>query len=138
MLWDRTFTTPFQNFPSFFLGSPPPPNNVGLVAGTFTIWVRRPLETDPFHRLSARASANDQLVLTSEGTAPQTGLSDIGLANRAVRYLEVSLNRLEPGDCENRTGQIGGGPGGSGYDGCDTVKKEGILGGVGEPNPGQQ
>jgi hypothetical protein len=77
-------------------------------------------------------------VLTAEGTAPQTGFSALGLANRAVRYLEVTLDRIEPGDCENRAGQIGGGPTGSGFDNCDTVKKEGILGGVGEPNPGQQ
>ena len=51
--------------------------------------------------------------------------------------LEVVLQKIEPGDCENRSGQQGGGPSGSGYDRCDTVKDTGILGGVTEINPGQ-
>jgi hypothetical protein len=109
------------------------------VDGTFTIWVRRPLERDPLDpNIVMERAANDRLILTAEGTAPSTGVSAIGMTNRAVRYLEVTLDRQEPGDCENRTGQIGGGPSGSGYDGCDTVKKEGILGGVQEPGAGTQ
>ena len=139
VLWDRTFTTPFQNFPSFFFGAVPPLGDAGVMAGSFTIWVRRPLEPNPLSPgMLQERQQNDRLVLTAEGTAPQTGFSALGLTNRAVRYLEVTLDRLEPGDCENRGGQIGGGPTGSGFDRCDTVKKEGILGGVGEPNPGQQ
>lgn len=136
VLWDRTFTTPFQNFPSFFLGAVPA--NVGRVAGTFTIWVRRPLERDVATGLLGERDENDRVVLTAEGTAPATGLSALGLTNRAVRYLEVALDRIEPGDCENRSGQIGGGPTGSGFDSCDTVKEGGILGGANEINPNQQ
>lgn len=135
VLWDPTFTTPFQNFPSFFRGPVGP--NIGVVAGTFTVWVRRALERDAGGVLGEH-DENDQVVLTAEGTAPATGVSALGLTNRAVRYLEVTLNRIEPGDCENRSGQIGGSPTGSGFDQCDTVKPEGILGGALEPNPGQQ
>jgi hypothetical protein len=133
VLWDKTFTTPFQNFPSFFRTGAGP--DVGLVAGTFTIWVRRPLERLPSGLLQER-TANDRLLLTAEGTAPQTGTSDLGLTNRAVRYLEVALDRIEPSDCENRSGQIGGGPTGSGYDRCAAVTGAGILGGVDEELPG--
>lgn len=135
VLWDPTFTTPFQNFPSFFRGPVGP--NVGVVAGSFTIWVRRPLERDALGVLGER-DENDRVVLTAEGTAPASGLSALGLTNRAVRYLEVTLQRVEPGDCENRGGQIGGSPTGSGFDQCDSVKPEGILGGATEKLPGQQ
>jgi hypothetical protein len=134
VLWDKTFTNPFQNFPSFFLDAAAP--GVGVVNGTFTVWARRPLEW--IAGVYQERPTNDRVILTVEGTAPASGTSDFALTNRAVRMMEVTLERLEPGDCENRGGQIGGGPTGSGFDQCDTVKKEGILGGVGEPNPGQQ
>jgi hypothetical protein len=136
VLWDKTFTTPFQNFPSFFLGAAAP--GVGFVSGSFTVWARRPLERDAAGNLVERPG-NDQLVLTVEGTAPAAGLSTVAVANRAVRYIEVLLDRLEPGDCENRTGQIGAGPSGANFDQCDPITAGGILGGVGvtEEMPGQ-
>jgi hypothetical protein len=136
VLWDPTFTTPFQNFQSFFLGTVAP--DVGQVSGTFTIWARRPLQRDETTSVVSERQANDRVVLTVEGTAPASGVSAFALANRAVRYLEVTLDWVAPGDCENRTGQIGGGPTGAGFDQCDSVKPEGILGGATEPNPGQQ
>ena len=98
---------------------------------------RRPLERDAGGNLIER-QANDRLILTVEGTAPASGPSDFALANRAVRYLEVMLDRLEPSDCENRGGQIGAGPTGSGFDQCDPVTAEAILGGATEVLPGQQ
>ena len=78
------------------------------------------------------------MILTAEGTAPASGISAFALGNRAVRYLEATLRRIDPSDCENRSGQVGAGATGSGFDQCDPVRKEGILGGVGEPQPGQQ
>ena len=136
VLWDKTFTTPFQNFPSFFLNAAAP--GVGFVNGSFTVWARRPLERDGAGNLIER-QANDRLVLTVEGTAPAAGLSTFSVANRAVRYIEVLLDRLEPTDCENRTGQIGAGASGANFDQCDPVTAGGILGGVGvtEELPGQ-
>jgi hypothetical protein len=109
------------------------------INGTFTLWVRRPLITDAS---GSYDNPDDlRLILTSEGTAPfQQGASTTGYAtaNRAVRYLEVQLQRVEAGDCENRTAQAGSGPAGSGFDQCDPVRAAGIglPGGppVGEPN----
>lgn len=134
VLWDKTFTTPFQNFPSFFIGAVAP--GVGFVNGSFTVWARRPLERDGTGNLIEH-QADDRVVLTVEGTAPSSGTSDFAVANRAVRYLEVMLDRIEPSDCENRSGQIGAGPSGAGFDQCDPVDAGAILGGADEPNPGQ-
>jgi hypothetical protein len=136
VLWDPTFTTPFQNFPSFFIGTVAP--GVGILSGTFTVWVRRPLERNTTTGKLDESSSDLAVVITVEGTAPASGTSNFALANRAVRFLEVTLNRIEPSDCENRGGQIGGGPSGSGFDQCNPVSKEAILGGVGEPGAGQQ
>lgn len=134
VLWDKTFTTPFQNFPSFFIGAVAP--GVGFVNGSFTVWARRPLERDAGGNLIERV-ANDRLILTVEGTAPASGPSAFSVANRAVRYLEIMLDRIEPSDCENRSGQIGAGPSGANFDQCDPVDAGAILGGATEPNPGQ-
>jgi hypothetical protein len=130
VLDDVNFAVPFENV-STFLGQ--------SLNGNFTIWIRRPykiteppplgpdppqLEDDP---------RNDRLVLTSEGIAPFTGLSAVttfGQANRAMRILEVTLQRIAPGDCENRTSQTGSGPLGAGFDQCDPIREQGILGGV--------
>jgi hypothetical protein len=42
----------------------------------------------------------------------------------------VTLQRIAPGDCENRTSQVGSGPLGAGFDQCDPIQSQGILGGV--------
>jgi hypothetical protein len=125
VLDDINFAVPFENV-STFLGQ--------TLAGNFTIWIRRPyvlsagdppyLEDEP---------RNDRLILTAEGVAPFTGLSAttaFGQANRARRILEVTLQRIAPGDCENRTSQVGSGPLGAGFDQCDPIQSQGILGGV--------
>ncbi len=136
VLDDPTYAFPYQNMTNFLLDQTG--QQMG-VAGAFTVWVRRPLLADDNGQYNDD-TANNVLVLTAEGIAPYTGtsgLSDFGRTNRAVRLLEVVLQKVEPGDCENRTGQQGGGPAGSGYDRCDTVKATGILGGVAEINQGQ-
>jgi hypothetical protein len=136
VLDDPTYAFPYQNTTNFLL------DNTGAqmgVAGAFTVWVRRPLQADDNGAYNDE-TANNTLVLTAEGIAPFTGASGtdvFGRTNRAVRMLEVVLQKVEPGDCENRTGQQGGGPAGAGYDRCDTVKASGILGGVNEINQGQ-
>jgi Tfp pilus assembly protein PilX len=125
VLDDINFAVPFENV-STFLGQ--------TLAGNFTIWIRRPYTLSaanpPFLEDDAR---NDKLILTAEGVAPFTGLSAVtafGQANRARRILEVTLQRIAPGDCENRTAQAGNGPLGAGFDQCDPVQSQGILGGV--------
>ena len=122
VLDDINFAVPFENV-STFLGQ--------TIAGNFTIWIRRPYTISaapgpsgaPFLEDEPR---NDRLILTSEGVAPFTGLSAVtafGQANRARRILEVTLQRI-------RTAQAGSGPLGAGFDQCDPVQSQGILGGV--------
>jgi type IV pilus assembly PilX-like protein len=128
VLDDVNFAEPFENV-STFLGQ-------GL-NGNFTIWVRRPYVLSPPGNppipVLEDDARNDRLVLTSEGIAPFTGKSAVsafGQANRAMRILEVTLQRIAPGDCENRTSQAGSGPLGAGFDQCDPIRAQGILGGV--------
>ena len=128
VLDDVNFAVPFENV-STFLGQ--------TLNGNFTIWLRRPYVLSPpgnppvpYLEDDAR---NDRLVLTAEGIAPFTGASattTFGRANRAMRLLEVTLQRIAPGDCENRTAQTGSGPLGAGFDQCDPIRQQGILGGV--------
>jgi hypothetical protein len=128
VLDDVNFAEPFENV-STFLGQ--------SLNGNFTIWVRRPYVLSPpgnppipYLEDDAR---NDRLVLTAQGIAPFTGKSattTFGQANRAMRLLEVTLQRIAPGDCENRTSQTGSGPLGAGFDQCDPIRQQGILGGV--------
>lgn len=117
---DPTQPHPFQNVSEVLSRS---------LNGTFTIWLRRPLI------LQAGASNNDpatyiedatnlSLILTAEGTAPftQTETSDYAMVNRAVRYLEIQLNKTSSGnECDTRGGQVGGGAGGTGFDQCHTL-----------------
>jgi hypothetical protein len=137
VLDDPTYAFPYQNMTSFLLDGAS--NQLG-VAGAFTLWVRRPLLADN-NGAVADDPGNNALVLTAEGVAPfrgaGTGAGDAAFRqrNRAVRYLEVTLQRIVPGDCENRSGQAGAGPTGSGYDQCDTINPSTILGGVTEPTP---
>ena len=125
VLDDLNFAVPFENV-STFLGQ--------SLNGNFTIWIRRPyalsVANPPYLTDDQR---NDRLILTSEGIAPFTGLTAqtvFGQANRAKRILEVTLRRIAPGDCENRTAQVGSGPLGAGFDQCDPIQSQGILGGV--------
>lgn len=128
VLDDINFVEPFENV-SNFLGQ--------RLNGNFTIWIRRPTKlTDPGNPDPPQLEddpRNDRLVLTSEGVAPFTGKSAVtafGQANRAMRILEVTLQRIAPGDCENRSSQTGSGPLGAGFDQCDPIRQQGILGGV--------
>lgn len=125
VLDDFNFAVPFENVTTF-LGQ--------TLNGNFTLWVRRPyvLSDDSPPHLEDDVR-NDRLILTSEGIAPFTGLSAVsafGQANRAMRILEVTLQRIAPGDCENRTSQVGSGPLGAGFDQCDPIREQGILGGA--------
>ena len=123
VLDDPTYAFPYQNMTNFLLDASG--QQMG-VAGAFTVWVRRALLADDTGAYNDNPD-NTVLVLTAEGVAPYTGASgtsDFGQTNRAVRLLEVVLQKVEPGDCENRSGQQGGGPSGSGYDRCDTVKDD--------------
>jgi hypothetical protein len=128
VLDDINFAVPFENV-STFLGS--------SLNGNFTIWIRRPYTLSaanpPYLEDDTR---NDRLILTAEGVAPYKGFttqnaaSAFAQANQARRILEVTLQRIAPGDCENRTAQTGSGPLGAGFDQCDPIQSQGILGGV--------
>ena len=120
-----SMTVPFQNI-SDSLGQ--------QLGGAFTAWVRRPVVYD------AQARESDEkldsiLILTVEGVAPYTGVqSGLSFAqrNRAVRYLEVELQKVDPADCENDfTGQTGMGALGANYDPCYAVTEEGVGRGTG-------
>jgi Tfp pilus assembly protein PilX len=129
VLDDINFAVPFENV-STFLGS--------SLNGNFTIWIRRPYKiTDPPAAPGLEDDPrNDRLVLTSEGIAPYKAFttanaaSAFAQANQARRIMEVTLQRIAPGDCENRTAQTGSGPLGAGFDQCDPIQAQGILGGV--------
>jgi hypothetical protein len=113
------FTVPFQNT-STMEGQ--------TLNGTFTIWVRRRTEFDKVggsDRVIDR-SEPDRIVMTVEGTAPATGTTAAVLSTRAIRYIEVELQKTDPGECENYTGQQGSGPGGTGYDPCSFVQAGGV------------
>lgn len=101
--------------------------------GAFTLWVRRQLISDPNGYIDS--TANDVLVLTSEGVAPFDGGSAntvFGQTNRAVRVLEFVIGRQpnNQGLCGTRGGQAGGGPDGAGFSGCDPITSEGVASGV--------
>jgi Tfp pilus assembly protein PilX len=125
VLDDMNFAEPFENVTTF-LGQ--------TLNGSFTLWIRRPYvlsATNPPYLTDE--TRNDRLILTAEGIAPYTGsnaASTFGQANRAMRILEVSLQRIAPGDCENRTSQAGSGPLGHGFDQCDPIQDEGVVGGA--------
>ena len=125
VLDDVNFVEPFENVTTF-LGQ--------TLNGSFTLWIRRPYvlsATDP--PFLEDETRNDRLILTAEGIAPYSGAnaaSAFGQANRAMRILEVSLQRIAPGDCENRTSQVGSGPLGHGFDQCDPIQDQGVVGGA--------
>jgi hypothetical protein len=103
------------------------------VNGAFTLWVRRRLISDPGGFVDS--TANDELVIVSEGVAPFTGeqaASAFGVANRSVRVLEFTLGRQpsNQGQCGTRGGQAGGGPDGANFSGCDAVTQAGVTAGL--------
>ena len=72
------------------------------------------------------------LVIPVEYTAKATLLphesSRSGLFSAALAYMDVTLTRVDPADCENYTGQSGMGPGGANYDPCHAVETQGVPG----------
>jgi hypothetical protein len=141
VLDDPTQPFPFQNS-SQFLGE--------TLNGTFTLWVRRPIEVGPDVDADGIQDYRDkavdtELVLTAEGTAPYgqaLALSQIASSKRAVRYLEVALTRQDPAGCGSsggdRASQVGSSPTNVGFDNCDPINARGILGGVTEPDEGAE
>jgi len=113
------------------------------LAGSFTLWIRRKVMANDDGTVQDY-DKDDQLVLTSEGTAPFVGAAaatDFAFRRRAVRVLEAELSKIDPNDCENRGGQAGNSPTGSGYDPCYAVNAGGLPTGTGavatEVNTGQ-
>jgi len=95
--------------------------------GSFTLWVRRPLNFRADTKLDDYSLDSDNLVLVSEGVAPFTEgniSSSFGAANRAVQVIEVTLFRTTTttaSTCGFRSGQVGGSPLGAGFGGCDAL-----------------
>jgi len=111
--------------------------------GSFTLWIRRKVIANDDGTVQDYTK-DDQLVITSEGTAPFVGAAaatDFAFRRRAVRVLETELSKVDPNDCENRGGQAGNSPTGSGYDPCYAVNAAGLPTGTGvvatEVNAGQ-
>jgi hypothetical protein len=104
---------PYQNI-STILGK--------TLNGSFTIWVKRPLVVNATGITDN--PANDQLIMTVEGSAPYSGAisGSTGLAfartNKAVRLLETTITSAEPQECGGGQGQKGLGSGGSGFNSC--------------------
>jgi Tfp pilus assembly protein PilX len=95
--------------------------------GAFTLWIRRPLDFRADAQLDDYGLDNNNMVLVSEGIAPFTGgniTTVFGTTNRAVQLIEVSLaraNTVSAGNCGSRSGQVGGGPLGAGFGGCEAI-----------------
>jgi hypothetical protein len=122
------FASPFQNTSSFLGQS---------LNGSFTIWVRRPIENTAGNPPGSDAGPMldhadpNRIEMTVEGTAPTGGATTVALTNRAVRYVTVLIDKVDPSGCENYTGQQGSGPSGAGYDPCSRVDSRGIRGTTG-------
>jgi len=117
-----SFAAPMQNA-SVFFGQ--------QLNGTFTLWIRRALE--PETGGDDLQDSLTRIILTAEGTAPYLGSQQ--LANRAVRFLTVEVERTEPSECGDYAGQGGSGATGSGYT-CESgeLGAEGLAGwGSGTP-----
>lgn len=117
VLDDSKAAYPFQNS-SEALGQ--------TLNGTFTLWIRRPIDLDESAGTRAESADDSKLVLTAEGTAPfkqGSATSTYAMTSRAVRYLEVTLSRTSSSDCENRAPQAGGGPSGANFDQCDALQQ---------------
>jgi PilX N-terminal len=123
---DGSGVAPYQNI-STILGR--------TLNGSFTLWVRRPVVVT--NGQITDNNANDQLILTAEGSAPYTGQAagatsgtSFTRANKAVRLLETTITSADPQECGGGSGQKGFGSGGAGFNPCTPVGKNfGDLGG---------
>ncbi len=122
-------TDPLQNVTTF-LGQ--------TLNGAFTVWVRRRVIANPDGSTTDDPS-DANLIMTAEGVAPFTGATastSYGQRNKSVRYLEVELAKIDPGDCENDfVGQTGQGALGANYDPCQAIGAAGAKAKT-EVNPG--
>jgi PilX N-terminal len=91
--------------------------------GAFTLWIRRPLAVDNGGQFSD-ATADDQLVIVSEGVAPYGGSADAFIrTHQATRVLETRLTLVlasagEPCGLGRLQGQEGGSPMGENFNPC--------------------
>jgi type IV pilus assembly PilX-like protein len=109
------------------------------INGSFTVWVRRPLQINA-DGTTQDYPQDDKLTITTEGTAPFQAAaagSNYAVQNRAVRVFEIDIKKVNPNDCENLSGQTGGGPSGAGYDPCSQINAKGLPGTATEVNPNQ-
>ena len=96
------------------------------VNGAFTIWMRRPLVVDNAGQFSD-GTADDAVVIVSEGVAPYTGVGDAFTRSRqAVRVLETRFSLMiakqgEPCGAGRQQGQEGGSPMGENFNPCAFV-----------------
>lgn len=133
VLWPAGFAAPYQNI------SAVPGTGLNL-GGAFTIWIRRPvlIQADGQPRDDTR---DDTAIVTAEGTAPFTGagnpVGDYQYRRRATRVLEMAITKVDQNDCENRGGQTGNSPTGSGYDPCYGISGAGLPGAPREVNRNQ-
>jgi hypothetical protein len=107
------------------------------ILGAFTLWVRRPIVTNPDGSFTDSEENND-LILTSEGTAPFTQVGNAFAAvNRAVRVMEVRVSQVPRGACGARNAQAGSSQSGAGYANCAMLGPDPLgVGGGGGPASG--
>lgn len=129
VLYQPGFAYSFQNVSTYFGQS---------ISGSFTLWARRPSEVLPDGTVQDY-QRDDRLVLTAEGTAPyaysaaSASTYSASFRRRAVRTLEVELQKIDPSECENSfQGQAGLGALGSNYDPCSVVSAAGVINAVSE------
>lgn len=89
--------------------------------GTFTIWIRRELQSDPTGQFFDYAADSTTAVVTVEGTAPYTtNAGAFEQSNRSVRILETTLTLNQSKgitSCSGLEGQAGMAPQGDNF-GC--------------------
>ena len=131
VLYQPGFAYSFQNVSSY-CGQ--------TISGSFTLWARRPININNDGTVEDY-QRDDKLVVTCEGTAPYvysavTAGYASSLRKRAVRTLEVELQKVDPTECENSfQGQAGLGALGSNYDPCNPIGPAGIRNVVSETRP---
>lgn len=105
-----------------------------LLGGTFSVWIRRPLNWNATDNRMVDNETDDRAIVTVEGAAPYTLMSTntaarrLQLQNRAVRMLEATVQLNPPGCDDNDHGQTGQGATNSGYAGCNPFNGGGPLG----------
>jgi len=105
-----------------------------LSAGTFTLWVRRPVVRNVNGTFSDYNTASSpSLVLTAEGSAPLAPITPGGTqasynaVNRAVYVMEAYLSQSPLPPCGTRAGQQGSGQAGSGFAACVTLGDDAVT-----------